>query len=197
MSAKALHDSHTKPNDIIHTPQPIAQIMINMTDIKKENKVLDPSKGKGVFFDNLPECHKDWCEIADGKDFFENNEQYDVIIGNPPFSRWTKWLKHTLTKCTKFCYIFGSNSLTPNRIKLMHDAGFGITKMHTVKIAWWMSQSFIIVAEKGQPSIITVTPGTFNCEYCNTHCHRGIHGNPPNECNYEKKQAKKIDGIIP
>ena len=165
--------------------------MINMTNIQKENKVLDPSKGPGVFFDNLPDCTKDWCEIADGKDFFENNEQYDVIIGNPPFSLWTKWLKHTLTKCNKFCYIFGSNSLTPNRIKMMHDAGFGITKLHTVKIAWWMSQSFIIVAEKGQPSIMTVTPGTFNCEYCNTHCHRGIYGNPPNECNYEKKQSNK------
>jgi len=191
MSAKALHKSHTKPNDIIHTPQPIAQIMINMTNIQKENKVLDPSKGPGVFFNNLPDCTKDWCEIADGKDFFENNEQYDVIIGNPPFSLWTKWIKHTLTKCNKFCYIFGSNSLTPNRIKMIHDAGFGITKLHTVKIAWWMSQSFIIVAEKGQPSIMTVTPGTFNCEYCNTHCHRGIYGNPPNECNYEKKQSNK------
>jgi type I restriction-modification system DNA methylase subunit len=99
MSAKALHESHKKPNDIIYTPQPIAQIMINMVDIQKDQKVLDPSKGAGIFYDNLPDCNKDWCELPE-RDFFENNEQYDIIVGNPPFSLWTKWLKHTLTKST-------------------------------------------------------------------------------------------------
>ena len=191
MSATALHASHTKPNDIIYTPLPIAEQMIAMCDIAPTEWVLDPSKGAGVFYNHLPPCHKAYCEIEEGKDFFDWTTHVDVIVGNPPFSLWTKWLKHTVTLCDRFCYIFGANNMTPNRLQLIHEAGFGVTKIHTVKVAWWMSQSFIILCEKGKPSCITVTPGTFPCEYCHTMCGRGINGNPPNECHYDKKMEAR------
>lgn len=191
MSAKAIHKAHSIPNDCIFTPKPIAELMIEMCDIKEYETVLDPSRGLGVFYDNLPPCHKDYCEISEGMDYFENKQMYNCIIGNPPYSKWTKWIQHTITKCDRFCYIFGSNNLTPNRIKMIHDAGFGITKMHTVKVAWWMSQSFIVLCEKGKPSMLTVTPGTFKCEHCGTMCGRGINGADPNICNYEKKMEKR------
>jgi len=190
MSAKALHKSHTHPNDCIHTPKPIADLMIKMCDIKPSDTVLDPCRGGGVFFDNIDSINKEYCEIQDGKDFFENTKHYTTIIGNPPYSKWTEWIEHTLNKCQKFCYIFGAQSLTPNRIKMIHDAGYGLTKLHTVKIAWFMSQSYICLFEKGKPSIISITPGTFNCEYCNTNCHRGIYGNDPNICNIDNKKMK-------
>tara|TARA_R110000787_G_scaffold38287_2_gene96630 strand:- start:2459 stop:2650 length:192 start_codon:yes stop_codon:yes gene_type:complete len=45
-----------KANDVIFTPKPVAELMIKMCNIQPNDKVLDPSKGGGVFFDNLPEC---------------------------------------------------------------------------------------------------------------------------------------------
>ena len=73
-------------NDNIFTPTPVARLMIDMCDIKPADKVLDPSKGGGVFFDNLPNyCVKEYCEIAEGLDFFECKGTYDLIIGNPHF----------------------------------------------------------------------------------------------------------------
>ena len=66
-------------NDVIYTPKPIALKMISMCNITPDMKVLDPSKGKGVFFDNLPKCNKDWCEITDNKDFFKYNERVDLV----------------------------------------------------------------------------------------------------------------------
>jgi hypothetical protein len=59
-----------------------------------------------------------------------------------------------------------------------------------MKVAWWMSQSYIVLCERGKPSILGFTPGTLPCDYCNTNCGRGVHGAAPNECNLYKKQAK-------
>ena len=186
MSQHAIHNAHKNPNDVIYTPLPVALRMIQMCDIKPFETVLDPSRGGGVFFDNLPGI-KDYAEITEQRDFFDNTAYYDVIVGNPPYSMWTKWLQHTVTKCNRFCYIFGAQSMTPNRLKMIEDAGFGITMLHTVKIAWYMSQSYILLCERGKPSIMTYTPGTLGCEHCNTNCNRGVFGNPPNICNYDNK----------
>ena len=60
-----------------------------MCNIQEGMKVLDPSKGGGIFYDNLPDKYiKDYCEITENKDFFNNYEKYDIIIGNPPYSLW-------------------------------------------------------------------------------------------------------------
>ena len=55
--------------------------MIEMCNIQEGMKVLDPSKGGGVFYDNFPNnCIKDDCEIDGGKDFLNNNKKYDLIL---------------------------------------------------------------------------------------------------------------------
>lgn len=192
MSAAAIHKAHSNPNDNIYTPIPLAMKMIEMTAIQPHEVVLDPSKGGGAFFDNLPPCDKHYCEIEEGKDFYKWSMPVDVVIGNPPYSEWTKWLAHTLSICKKrVCYVFGANSLTGNRIQMIHDAGFGITKIHIVKVAWWMTQSMVIVAEKGAPSILT-SDRIINCEHCGKMCGRGVRGNPPNVCNKDANEKAKL-----
>ena len=192
MSIASIHHSKGHANDCIYTPKPLALKMIEMTGILPNETVLDPSKGGGVFFDNLPDCSKYFCEIEEGINFYDWHMPVDVVIGNPPYSQWTKWLEHTTHICKKrFCYIFGTNSLTGNRLKMIHDAGFGITKIHTVKVAWWMTQSFCIVAERGADSILTFET-IMKCEHCGTMCGRGINGNPPNTCNKEAKDKAKL-----
>lgn len=171
------------PNDVIFTPLSVAKLMIEMCDINKNDKVLDPSYGEGVFYNNLPECDKDYCEITMNKDFFECNNKYDLIIGNPPFSLWTKWLEHTMKLTNKFCYIMGALNLTRKRLSDIENKGYGLTKMHILTISWWFGTSYICIFEKNKQSIITISPEPFLCDICNkSNCKRGRDKKSFNKC---------------
>jgi hypothetical protein len=174
-------------NDIYYTPLPVAKKMIDMCNITSEMKVLDPCFGAGVFYDNLPECKKEWCEIEKGKDFFDETEKYDLIIGNPPYSLWDKWLDKTMELTDKFCYIFGTLNLTTLRLNKILNKGYAITHFHLLNIDWWFSQSFLVVFEKNKSSIISVEPKVVHCEKCNKRCGRGRNGNDVNTCLFINK----------
>ena len=165
-----------KANDVIYTPKPVAKLMIDLCDIQPSDRVLDPSRGGAVFYDNLPECIKDYCEITEDKDFFKYDKPVDIIVGNPPYSLWNKWLEHTIKlNPMKFCYIFGVYNLTPPRLQNIFDAGYIVSKFHICKVDWWFSPSFIVVFEKGnkEDSIISVTRERILCDICGKRCKRG------------------------
>ena len=175
--------SRKSPNDKIYTPKQVALTMIEMCNIQPNEKVLDPSKGEGVFYDNLPDyCIKSYCEIDDNIDFFDCDERFDLIIGNPPYSLWTRWVDHTMKLTDKFCYIFGFLNLSDIRIKYILDNGYGVAKMHLFKVDWWFGNSFVVLFEKNTPSILTVHPTRVLCDVCNGRCKQGRNGNLPNEC---------------
>tara|TARA_R110000824_G_C15164904_1_gene672293 strand:+ start:555 stop:1166 length:612 start_codon:yes stop_codon:yes gene_type:complete len=179
-----------KPNDVIFTPLKLAKLMIDFCDIQPSEKVLDPSKGKGVFFNNLPKCNKDWCEITLNRDFFKYNKPVDLIIGNSPYSIWNDWIKHTIKLNPKrFCYIFSTYNLTPKRLSVIFNAGYIITKFHLCKVDWWFSPSFIVLFEKGkkEDSIISFTPKAFFCDIC------GKGGNGKKKCG--RGRTRIIDNV--
>ena len=174
-----------KPNDVIYTPKPVAEIMIKICNIQPNDTVLDPSKGGGVFFNNFPECDKSYCEITEDIDFFEETAKYDLIIGNPPYSLWTKWLDHTIKlNPNKFCYIFGIMNLTRARLKRIYDKGYVIKKFHILEVEYWFGCSFVVLFEKGEPyeSVIDFTGEFFNCDICNKNCGRGHKNKSFNKC---------------
>tara|TARA_R100000008_G_scaffold38003_1_gene21646 strand:+ start:23 stop:559 length:537 start_codon:yes stop_codon:yes gene_type:complete len=75
------------PNDLVMTPNHIAQQTIGLYDIPTGATILDPCRGDGAFYDNYPDhCIKTWCEITDGHDFFDYEGKVDWIITNPPYS---------------------------------------------------------------------------------------------------------------
>lgn len=163
-----------KPNDVIYTPKPVAKLMIDLCDIKADDKVLDPSRGGGVFYDNLGDCIKDYCEITEDKDFFKYDKEVDIIIGNPPYSLWTKWLQHTIKlNPNKFCYIFGQMNLTIPRLKKIEYGGYKMCKIHLCKVDWWFGHSFICVFEKSDKNSIMSYSDNFLCDICNKKCKRG------------------------
>lgn len=184
--------SRQSPNDKIYTPDRVAKLMIEITDIKEDDIVLDPCRGGGVFYDNLPPCKKEYCEIEEDIDFFNYQGKPTVIIGNPPYSIWDRWLKKTLEiNPEKICYIFGYGNLTPKRIGELNNAGYGIKKLMFLTIDWWFSCSWVVVFEKGyegKQEIINI-PKTIQCE-CGTRCGRGrtIKGvkQNPNKCLLKK-----------
>ena len=162
-----------KPNDVIYTPKNVALLMIDKCNIKETDSVLDSCLGGGVFYDNLPPCNKQWCEIEKGKDYFDFNDKVDLVIGNPPYSLWNKWIEHTIKITNKFCFILGIHNLTCPRLQLLKDNGYSITDIHLLKVDWWFSHSIIIIVEKCEDSIIDFTRDRILCDICNKRCSRG------------------------
>jgi hypothetical protein len=54
------------------TPKSLAIKIVQSIKWAKGESVLEPCRGDGAFFNALPQnVRKDWCEIRDGKDFFD------------------------------------------------------------------------------------------------------------------------------
>ncbi|MBI4647862.1 MAG: N-6 DNA methylase [Bacteroidia bacterium] len=85
------------------TPKLVADFMIDLADIPKDAKILEPSCGKGVFLELLQQrgykdiiAYEIETTLANKISFvkyesFVNaniNEKFDLIIGNPPYIRW-------------------------------------------------------------------------------------------------------------
>lgn len=74
-----------KANDKIFTPKPIAAKIISLCPFEGGQTVLDGFKGGGAFYNQYPEnIEKDWCEIDEGRDFFDYRSPINWIVSNPP-----------------------------------------------------------------------------------------------------------------
>ena len=83
---------HLNPNDVVFTPDWLAKQIVNMFPI--EGKVLEPCKGEGAFLQYLPD-DADWCEIAEGKNYYDYEKKVDWIVTNPPYSDFNRFLDHS------------------------------------------------------------------------------------------------------
>jgi hypothetical protein len=72
------------------TPENIAFKIVNY--FKPSGKTLEPARGTGNFYKFLK---GDWCEIDEGRDFFNYNKKVDWIITNPPYSIYDEFLLHS------------------------------------------------------------------------------------------------------
>ena len=99
-------------NDTFFTPSDIALQMIELADISNNSRVLEPSAGIGSIADQIKKFtpNVDVCEQmysyselltlkgfnVVGSDFlqYENNNYYDCVIMNPPFSQEQEHIKH-------------------------------------------------------------------------------------------------------
>lgn len=91
------------PSDYVLTPEWCAKDMIEY--FSPSGQILDPCRGLNkVFYNNLP-IDSNWCEIQEGKDFFEYNEKVDWIIGNPPYSIFNKWMQHSFEISDNIVYL--------------------------------------------------------------------------------------------
>ena len=88
-------------SDIHFTPKHIAKDCIEY--FKPTGRILDPCRGEGVFFDNLPKG-TEWCELTMGRDFMEWEEPVDWIMSNPPYSCFRAWLRHSMKIADNIVY---------------------------------------------------------------------------------------------
>lgn len=78
-------------SDTVQTPIDVAKMIVSF--FVPQGLVLEPCKGDGNIYNELPEP-KEWCEIKDGKNFFDYRTEVDWIITNPPYSIYDKFLAH-------------------------------------------------------------------------------------------------------
>jgi hypothetical protein len=113
-------------HDKIMTPPKIAQKIINWLPIKPTDIILDPAKGCGAFFYNFPNKERVYfCEIDDGKDFFNWTNNVDWIITNPPYSIFDAFLKHAFNVSKNVCFLLPLSKLVSSMGRIRKYAEYG------------------------------------------------------------------------
>ncbi len=116
-----------KPNDKIYTPEKVAKEMISFYNLS--GKVLDPFKGGGVFYNNLPDnVDSYWCEIDEEVDFFEFEERVDWIISNPPYSIFDEVLEHSFKISENVVYLVPLSKVVSSLGRIKKILGYGNVK---------------------------------------------------------------------
>ena len=115
-------------NDKVYTPERVAKDIIKTLDTKFgiNGKVLEPCKGGGAFYNNIPDkCEKLWCEIDEGVDFFNFNDKVDWIITNPPYSIFDEFILHSFEIANNIALLIPINKLTSSHRRIMDIKKYG------------------------------------------------------------------------
>lgn len=110
------------PSDVVYTPDYIAKDIVDY--FQPYGKCLDPCKGLGAFLQFLPP-DSDWCEIAEGRNFFDYEKQVDWIISNPPYSILDEWLEHSYKIAKNIVYLLPLSKLfnSSRRMQMICNKG--------------------------------------------------------------------------
>ncbi|MES2382873.1 MAG: hypothetical protein V4538_17630 [Bacteroidota bacterium] len=99
--------------DIVYTPVYVSENIIK--HLNPSGKMLDPCKGDGSFY-NLLTGDKDYCEIREGKDFFNYKGKVDWVIGNPPYSIFEDFLKKSFEISDNVSFLVPTNKVFQRQV---------------------------------------------------------------------------------
>lgn len=116
-------------SDIVLTPLDVAKDVIEW--FRPYGKVLDPCKGDGAFLQFMPGA--EWCEIREGRDFFAWTEPVDWIVSNPPYSIFSKFMRHSMTVARNIVYVIPVNKVynSDRTMREIWDWG-GVPEIHVI-----------------------------------------------------------------
>lgn len=131
-------------NDKIMTPDPLAQWIVDY--YSPIGKVLEPCSGDGAFLRALADydgrnqfayggkefLFVEHCEIDQGLDFFNvnNADHFDWIITNPPYSKFTAFLKHSMQVADNVVFLCLENAFFQKaRLRAMKEQNFGFVEI--------------------------------------------------------------------
>ncbi|WP_279482222.1 hypothetical protein [Aureimonas sp. SK2] len=115
--------------DLVYTPGSYADMAMRLLPLY--GRVLDPARGRGAFFDRIPaHCEPLWCEVAEGRNFYDWVERVDWVVTNPPWSEIRPFMAHAMTIADNVVFLVTANhAYTRARVRLAQDAGFGLRGM--------------------------------------------------------------------
>lgn len=147
-----------------YTPKSLAAYVIGYTPVGPTDTILEPCRGGGSFYDQLPDGRREWCEVGEvqefgaGRDFFQWTKPVDWVITNPPFHLFWKFVVQSTKVCRKgFSFLISSNpllSFTPKRLTWLKGQGFAVTRVSVVNVPGWFGRYYVVVLEKGGRSIL-------------------------------------------
>lgn len=136
-----------------YTNEDMVKDLLGLVPYNMNDSVLDVGSGRNkVWFKNIIPQDKYECEIEDGKDFFEWEEEIDWLVGNPPFQQGWLFLEKAASIAQKGIAFLGNinfwNSLTPGRLEKIKKKGFYISKLHIVNDKRWFGRYYFIIFTK-------------------------------------------------
>lgn len=157
------------------TPEELCKELIKKVPLIEGDKVLEPFKGEGSFYNNFPDnVEKDWCEIVEGKDYKDYDREIDWVITNPPFklddgnkreNSFFKLLKYYTLKAKKGIAFLGNDrcfsTLTPKRLRELNESGWYIQNIHCCSVKKWRGRYFFIIFEKKYSGFYKCVDGNF------------------------------------
>ena len=133
--------------DLIYTPVVLAAKILEALPLSGE--VLDPCRGDGAFFDQLPaHVGRHWCEIEEGRNFLVWDRKVDWIVTNPPWSKFRRFLTHGMTVADNVVYLAAlTHFSTKARVRDIKSHGFGMrTILYVPTPKEWPSSGFQMAA---------------------------------------------------
>lgn len=125
MGTKVVNNGKER-DDVVMTPEYLTKQIIEY--FKPTGNTLEPCRGSGNFFKYMPNA--DWCEIKEGRDFFEYDKKVEWIITNPPYSLLRKFLQKSMEVSDNIVFLCPWNHLTfTARLRDMRECGFGIKEV--------------------------------------------------------------------
>jgi hypothetical protein len=157
------------------TPEQCAKDLIAQVPLQEGDRVLEPFRGEGAFFNNFPSfVEKDWAEITQGRDFKDIVQEFDWVISNPPFrletgsSRVNSFyylLDYYSRRAKKGIAFLGNDyclaTLTPKRLDELRSRGWSITKIVVCCVKKWRGRYFFVILEKDKPSVVSYLLPTY------------------------------------
>ena len=154
MKSKIAHNIKHRlyANDEFPTPPELCKELISKLSIESCSVVLEPAVGCGNFYN----AFLDIWNKRKTNDFNSWDKKVDWIVSNPPYSQIDCFLDKSCDIArVGFAYLLTLHNLTPKRIEMCEQKGFGITSIFLCKVFHWFGISAFIIWEKDKKSIIT------------------------------------------
>jgi len=115
--------------DVVYTPRAMARDVVD--HFRPSGVMLEPCKGDGSFLDAFPaDADTRWCEIEEGRDFFDWHEPVDWIVSNPPWSDFRAFNNHAMSLAKNIVWILPLVHFSGKaRIRDVREAGFGLREI--------------------------------------------------------------------
>lgn len=129
-----LQPNDCKRNDVVQTPSTMVKSIVSY--FNPRGKILEPCRGQGNFYQHMLDLGMtvDWCEVSDGRDFFDYRKRVSWIITNPPWSKISPFLEHSFTIADNVVFLMTINhAYTAKRMRLLDEYDFGIRTIARMK----------------------------------------------------------------